>query len=453
MRRVFLDFLVLLLLTLCAAGCAGPTSTAIAPAATSTPERPTPTPTADGQVVVVTATPETADGKLVVTPTLAPTATPDAIAEMMGEIASVTGINRWYFLGLSGEDWANLAASALLVLLGFALGGRGVYYLLRQLARLTATPADEQYLETVETQIKWLVGVLALQFATGRLEILSPEAKQWLDQLYFTLYVIIGTVALWKLIDLGGHRFQEWADAKGEGEQFRSFLALIRRALLFLLLTIAVTILLNNYGINVTLLVAVLGLSGLALTLAGQSILTDAVSGFLILMDRPFHVGDRIRIESRDAWGIVEAIGTRSTRIRTDENLVIVVPNSKIVDGLVSNYTHPDPNFRQQTEIGVGYDSDIKVVEEVICQAVRGVEGVLPDRSVEVLFRGFGASALTIQVRWWIASFEVAHKLDHSVHTAILAALTQAGIETPYNIYDVRLDQSAHKRDPRTDEQ
>ena len=107
MRRVFLDFLVLLLLTLCAAGCAGPTSTAIAPAATSTPERPTPTPTADGQVVVVTATPETADGKLVVTPTLAPTATPDAIAEMMGEIASVTGINRWYFLGLSGEDWAN----------------------------------------------------------------------------------------------------------------------------------------------------------------------------------------------------------------------------------------------------------------------------------------------------------------------------------------------------------
>jgi MscS family membrane protein len=390
-------------------------------------------------VIVVTVPPGAGDERLVITPTPAPTATPDTIAEVMGEIASITGMNRWYFLGLSGEDWANLAASALLVVLGFALGGRVVYYLLRQLTKITPTPYDDQYLTTIETQLKWLVAVLALQFATGRLEILSPDAKHWLDQLYFALYVIVVTVALWKLIDFGGQRYQEWADSKGEGEQFHSFLALIRRTLLFLLLIIAATILLNNYGVNVTVLVAVLGLSGLALTLAGQSILTDTVAGFLILMDRPFHVGDRIRIEAQDTSGIVHAIGTRTTRIRTDDNLVIVVPNSKIVDSQVINYTHPDPRFRQQTEIGVGYDSDVGVVEDIIRRAVYGVEGVLPDQSVDVLFRGFGVSALRIQVRWWIASYENAHNLDHSVHKAILAALNQAGVKVPYHIYDVRL--------------
>jgi small-conductance mechanosensitive channel len=441
------------LLALGAACGASPPLTAVTPTTTGTPERPTPTSAAEGQEIVVTATPEVGEERLVVTPTLAPTATPDAIAEVMGEIASVTGIDRWYFLGLSGEDWINLAASALLVVLGFALGGRVVYFLLRQLTKITATPYDDQYLTTIETQLRWLVAVLALQFATGRLEILSPEAKRWLDQLYFALYVVVVTVALWKLIDFGSRRFQEWADSKGEGEQFHSFLAFIRRALQFLLLIVAATILLNNYGVNVTVLVAVLGLSGLALTLAGQSFLTDAFSGFLILMDRPFHVGDRIRIEAQDTSGIVDAIGTRTTRIVTDDNLVIVVPNSKVVDSQVINYTHPDPTFRQQTEIGVGYDSDVKVVEDVIRKAMRSVEGVLPDRSVEVLFREFGASALNIQVRWWIASYENAHNMDHSVHKAILAALNQAEIELPYNIYDVRLDQRGPERDPRTDEQ
>jgi small-conductance mechanosensitive channel len=442
MGRSLPRFLVFLLLALGAA-C----SASLTPTATSTP-----IPAAEGQETDVTATPEAGKEKLVVTPTLAPTATPDTIAGLVSEIASATGIGRWHFLGLSGEDWINLAASALLVLLGIAFGGRVVYYLLRQLAKITATPYDEQYVTTIETQIKWFVGVLALQFATGRLEILSPESKQWLDQLYFALYVLVVTVMLWKLIDFGSQRFQKWADSKGEGEEFHSFLTLIQRALLSLLLIIAATILLNNYGVNVTMLVAVLGLSGLALTLAGQSILVDAVSGFLILMDRPFHVGDRIGIEAQDTLGIVNAIGTRTTRLLTDDNLVVVVPNSTIVGSQVTNYTHPDPRFRQQTEIGVGYDSDVKIVEDVIRKAVRGVEGVLPDQSVQVLFRGFGASALKIQVRWWIASYENAHNMDHSVHKAILAALNQAEIEIPYNVYDVRLDRRGLVR-PVTDEQ
>jgi hypothetical protein len=180
MGRSLPRFLVFLLLALGAA-C----SASLTPTATSTP-----IPAAEGQETDVTATPEAGKEKLVVTPTLAPTATPDTIAGLVSEIASATGIGRWHFLGLSGEDWINLAASALLVLLGIAFGGRVVYYLLRQLAKITATPYDEQYVTTIETQIKWFVGVLALQFATGRLEILSPESKQWLDQLYFALYVL-----------------------------------------------------------------------------------------------------------------------------------------------------------------------------------------------------------------------------------------------------------------------
>jgi len=239
-------------------------------------------------------------------------------------------------------------------LLGVVLAGRVIYYLLRQLTRITRTPYDDQYVVTIKAQVKWFVAILALGFATNRLEMFSPEWKQSLDQLYFALYVTVITIMLWKLIDFSARRIQDRGDSRGDTEQLRSFLLLIRRASLVLLLIIAVTIVLNNYGLNVTLFVAVLGLTCLALSLAGQTILADVIGGFVILMDRPFRVGDRIEIKTHGTTGIVEAIGTRTTRIFTDDNRVIVVPNSKVGESLVINYTHPDPRLRQQIEIRMG---------------------------------------------------------------------------------------------------
>lgn len=448
-RPGFILLAALLLLTLNAACSASPSPATVTPTATNTPEVITATPVEEDGEVVVTATPEGEDEELVATPTLAPTATPDVISEAVSDMAATTGIDRHYFLGLSGEDWINLGFSVLVVLLGVVVAGRVVYYLLKRLTQLTPAPYDEEYVTSIKSQIKWFVGIFSIRFAASRLEMLSPEQKQHLDQFFFALYVVVVANMLWKLIDLGIQRYQERADARGEGEHMHSFLALIRRVAYFLLLIVALTLVLNDFGVNVTLFVALLGLSGLMLSLAGQSVLADVLFGFLILMDRPFRVGDRIEIEGQKTSGIVQAIDTRATRLITDDNRLIVVPNSKIGDSQVINYTYPDPRFRQQTEVRVGYASDIEGVEGIIREAVHGVEGVLPDRPIEVIFRQFGDSALVILVRWWIASYEDTPGMSHVVHKAILTALNQAGIEIPYHIYDVRLDRGEGENSPR----
>ena len=448
MSRSFPRFLVLSLafLLLVAAGSACGTSPPPATAtATNTPQVVTATPIVKDGKIVVTATPQGEDDKLVATPTLAPTATPDAIAEMVSDVAATTGLDRQFFLGLNGEDWINLGISVLVILLGVVVAGRVVYYVLKRLTQLTPVSYDKEYILSIKTQIRWFVGIFFIRFAIGRLEILSPEQKQRWDQIFFALYVMVVANMSWKLIDFATRRYQEGADARGEGENLQSFLALFRRAAYLLVLVAATTLVLNDFGVNVTLFVALLGLGGLMVSLAGQSVLADVLTGFLILMDRPFRIGDRIEIEGQKTSGIVQVIDTRTTQIVTDDNRTILIPNSKIGASQVINYTHPDPKFRQQTEIRVSYDSDLEVVEETIRETVRGVEGVLPDLPIDVVLRRFDTFALVFLVRWWIDSYEDIAEMYHTVHKAVLTALHQAGVEIPHPLCGVQLERDEGK--------
>ena len=172
--------------------------------------------------------------------------------------------------------------------------------------------------------------------------------------------------------------------------------------LVSVLIVLGAVILLDHFGVNVTGLAAILALVGFAVGLAAQDTISDMISGYIILIDQPFRVGDRIEIPNEDTWGDVVEIGTRTTRILTRDNTLVIIPNSSIANGQVRNYNYPDPTYRLQLDVGIGYGTDIEHVRKVLGDAVRGVEGVLPDKPVDVLYNEMGDSSMTIRVRWWI---------------------------------------------------
>jgi small-conductance mechanosensitive channel len=135
-------------------------------------------------------------------------------------------------------------------------------------------------------------------------------------------------------------------------------------------------------------------------------------------------------------------ISTRTTRIRTGDNREVIVPNSQIGTSQVINYTYPDPRYRVQTDIGVAYGSDYDQVRRVIKDAVRGVEGVLPDKPVDVFFRQFGDSTRMMRVRWWIDNYDDENPMLDQVNAALESALDEAGIDMPFNTYalNVRME-------------
>jgi small-conductance mechanosensitive channel len=210
----------------------------------------------------------------------------------------------------------------------------------------------------------------------------------------------------------------------------------VGRALLVMISSIT---LLSLFSVNVNALIAALGVGGLALSLAAQDTLSNVISGIMIMVDQPFRVGDRIEIQNLGTWGDVVDIGLRSTRIRTRDNRMVIVPNNTISTDQIVNYTYPDPRYRIQIEIGIGYGQDVKMVRKVLVEAVRKVEGVLPDKPVDALYETMGDSAMIFRVRWWIHSYVDTRRMFDRVNTALQAALDEAGIKTPYNILYINI--------------
>ena len=195
----------------------------------------------------------------------------------------------------------------------------------------------------------------------------------------------------------------------------------------------------NHFGVNISALWTAIGIGGLALSLAAQDTLANMISGLIILLDQPFRNGDRIGIQELNTWGDVVSIGLRSTRIRTRDNRLVIVPNASISNNQVVNYTYPDPRYRIQTEIGVAYGTDLRLVRQVIIDSLKGVEGIIPDMPVDVLFMEWGDSEMVLRVRWWIESYIDARRSTDQVNEHIYQALEEAGVEMPFPTMSVEL--------------
>jgi MscS family membrane protein len=377
--------------------------------------------------------------EIVVTRTPQPTATAGPIAQEVARIAYRAGLARKTYLGLTVADWINLVISLGIVLIGYGIGALLTGVLLRWVARRTSPQIGDALTKAIGPSLRWLVVNLVLSFATSRLAFLSAGLKTTLGDVFFIVGLLLSARILWSLIDLAHNWQREALQQAGRVDELDPVLILFTRIARIVLVAVALSILLSYFGINVTALTAALGIGGLALSLAAQDTLSDAIAGFIILADRPYRVGDRIEIQGVGTWGDVVEIGLRTTRIRTRDNRMVIVPKSLIGKNQVINYTYPDPRYRIETHLGIAYGTDIGTARRVIVEAVRGVEGVLHDRPVDALYHEMGDSAMIFRVRWWIESYVDTRRVMDRVHTALQEALDEAGIASPYPIQTVSL--------------
>jgi small-conductance mechanosensitive channel len=361
------------------------------------------------------------------------------ITQWVADFAAEYGLDKIFFLGLSVEDWINLALSILFFILIYIAGRWLINRGLRQLLKSASIEAAEEFLVIIRSQVNWFVITFALQISLARLAFLGEGLRVVLNQLFFITYLTVITATLWKAIDFGTEAFLKRNHTEEDVKRLRPIYLIAKRALEALLLIGYGSIALSYFGIDITAFAASLGIAGLAISLAAQDTLADAIAGFLILLDQPFRVGDRIEIHGLGTWGDVVEIGTRSTRIRTRDNRLVIVPNSAIAKDQVVNYTYPDPRYRVQIEVGIDYDSDLKLAREAAIKAVNQVDGILPDKPVDALFVDFGESTITFRIRWWIDSYVDTRRMFDKVNEQLLKGFNEAGIKMPNMAYDLNL--------------
>jgi MscS family membrane protein len=398
----------------------------------------TPVPTEEADPVEESVAAEESEEILIV-PTLGPTATPGVIYEVVNQVVEATNLYQTRFLNLSAADWINLAISLVLVFLMMTLISRLIFMVLMKIAKRSATPYDVIYLKAIQPILRWLFNVFILYIATARLQFLSPIIKQWLRQIYVAAIIVLVAICLWKLADIIRLWYQEKTANLEERQRNDAAVTLGEVALRAVILVAGLILFLNHFGVNVSALWTAIGIGGLALSLAAQDTLANMISGLIILLDQPFRTGDRIEIQELNTWGDVVSIGLRSTRIRTRDNRLVIVPNASISNNQVVNYTYPDPRYRIQTEIGVAYGADLRIVRQVITTSLKDVEGLIPNMPVDVLFMEWGDSEMVLRVRWWIDSYVDARRSTDRVNEHIYQALEEAGVETPFPTMTVEL--------------
>jgi small-conductance mechanosensitive channel len=202
-------------------------------------------------------------------------------------------------------------------------------------------------------------------------------------------------------------------------------------------------ILLGQFSVAITPILTALGVGGLAVALALQDTLSNLFAGLHLLADKPIRVGDFVKLES-GVEGFVEDIGWRSTRVRTLPNNLVVVPNAKLAQSVITNYHLPDPEMALLLPVSVSYAADPDHVEQVLVKettkAAGEVPGLLPEPAPFVRFiPGFGDFSLDFTLICRVASFVDQYLVQHELRKRILRRFRAEGIEIPYPIRTVEL--------------
>ena len=200
----------------------------------------------------------------------------------------------------------------------------------------------------------------------------------------------------------------------------------------------------STLGLDLSNVALIAGALSVGIGFGLQNVVNNFVSGLILLIERPIKVGDWIVVGGFE--GYVKRINVRATEIQTFQRASVIVPNSELISGAVTNWTHKDRHGRVEVPVGVAYGSDVGQVMEIPTSCLRDHEDILAEPEPYVLFQGFGDSSLDFDARGYIANVEYRVVVASELRVAINRAFAAAGIDIPFPQRDIHI-KSADQRE------
>ena len=348
-------------------------------------------------------------------------------------------------VGMDGFSWSlseeilrQLATAGIIVVFVAVVARVVMLFLDRIMLRITGrtkTELDNLIINAVRTPIYVFVVLLGVRAALIQLSFLNETWRVMLEGVLFVVLVSVGYVVLYRLIrDIIGWYVRDLAFERAIDKQFLGFL---RSVIQLVALTIVGIMIMAHFGLDISALVATLGVGSLAFALAAQAFLGDTIAGFLIMVDRPFSVGDRIQLPQEvmgeyGDWGDVAQIGIRSTRIRSTDGVMLTVPNSKLTNEVVINFSHSEsPNLRVRLRVAV--EPELQNVRRALAEiesiAVRDPDISHEPREPEVVIREIEDCDVLVELRFYVDDARKMRRTKSRVIEKILAAFEEKSIE------------------------
>lgn len=317
-----------------------------------------------------------------------------------------------------------------LILAGSYVAARLLSWLLgRVMARAAERAQDDALIRAVKRPVTYLLLLAGFHAALLR----SPLPEAWqarVGQWLFVLGVFLAALALTRAVGIAIAWAATRAGAVPEVSVAREFTPLLDKLSTVAITLVALIVVLDHFHIDAKSLVVSLGVGSLAVGLAAQDTLSNMFAGFTLMFDRPFAIGDRIRLSTGEL-GDVLTIGMRATRIKTVDDTVLVIPNGILVKERVHNLSQPSRSVTIRAEIGVAYGSDPGEVRRILVEAASASPHLDPSRVPQVLLRRLGDFALEFALVAWAKECNDMGLALSDVYERAYAALNAAGIEIP----------------------
>jgi potassium efflux system protein len=198
----------------------------------------------------------------------------------------------------------------------------------------------------------------------------------------------------------------------------------------------AITVSLNGLGFDLQKIALIAGALSVGIGFGLQSIVSNFVSGLILLTERPIRVGDSIVVKGEEGW--VRRVRVRATEIETFDRASVIIPNSELITGVVKNWTRANTLGRIVVKVGVGYDSDPDQVRDILMEIAKSHPQIVQSPAPGAFLLGFGESALEFELRCVVADVEKGLAVRSDLHYAIIRKFRAAGIEIPYPQRELR---------------
>ncbi|HLD89132.1 MAG TPA: mechanosensitive ion channel family protein, partial [Candidatus Nanoarchaeia archaeon] len=216
------------------------------------------------------------------------------------------------------------------------------------------------------------------------------------------------------------------------------FLPLIHWTMKAIILIITAIVILKEWQLDITPLLAGLGIAGLVIGLALKPTLENVLGGISMVFDKNLKVGDVIQLDSGEI-GTVNDIGFRSTKLITPDGEYIIMPNGMLAQLKMKNLTLPVPSVRIIVDFGVEYGNDINKVKKIVGSRVNSTEGILKEPQPEVLLTEMGESSLKFRVLFWIHDLKERFRMKDLITTKIYETLHKEKIGIPFPTRTIHL--------------
>lgn len=271
-------------------------------------------------------------------------------------------------------------------------------------------------------------------YLAAKLTITSiPETKNYLNVFENILYILFVLF----LADLANGVFRSFIDwylddiaSKTESHLDDTLFPIFRKVGIIIIYFLAATVILGQFKVNLTGFLATAGVASLAIAFGAQETLANVIAGISLLVDRSFHVGERIELKDGLVGDVVD-IGLRSTRIMSLDKRLIIVPNKEIAGSRLINHSQPDPSTKVKLKVGVGMNEDLAKVKRVITQVCHEIN-YLKGRPLTILNTGFGPYSIDLLIIAEIASYRDAGIVLDLMVEKLQEAFKRENIKLPF---------------------